>query len=295
MIVPDLPGSGHSAPLPSWLQHRRLGGALWACAITWARARCIFVGFSLGGAVSLEMALQRPAQRAALGAHQQSCQLSARPLEQVARSGADARSDSAARHAPRGAACRETPVSHALATDAARTRRRGGERGAAGQLPSDRTRAAVVDGVERLHLSSPRALVIAAENDFTPLAEKRALAARARRASSSSCADRGTARLSMRWGRPMRRCARSSTIARCRRPSAGCATEPPRAAAIPREPRGRACRQCGRGGGAARAARAAGVSCRRCGSPRGSCGRCDDQCRRRTGGVPRDAGGAGLT
>ena len=62
VIVPDLPGSGHSAPLADGPSIIEFAAALWALLDHLRAARVNIVGFSLGGAVGLEMALQRPAQ-----------------------------------------------------------------------------------------------------------------------------------------------------------------------------------------------------------------------------------------
>jgi 3-oxoadipate enol-lactonase len=59
VIVPDLPGSGHSAPLGQY-SIERFARTLWALADHLELGRVNLVGFSLGGAVGLEMALQRP-------------------------------------------------------------------------------------------------------------------------------------------------------------------------------------------------------------------------------------------
>lgn len=60
VIVPDLPGSGYSAPLGSRYTIAALAQSLWALLDHLHASRVNIVGFSLGGAVGLEMALQRP-------------------------------------------------------------------------------------------------------------------------------------------------------------------------------------------------------------------------------------------
>lgn len=61
VIVPDLPGSGHSpAPIGGYAIEAS-ARALWALLDRLEFRRANIVGFSLGGAVALEMALQRPA------------------------------------------------------------------------------------------------------------------------------------------------------------------------------------------------------------------------------------------
>ena len=60
MIVPDLPGSGHSDSHGSFAI-ADYAEALWALLDGLGASPANIVGFSLGGAVALEMALQRPA------------------------------------------------------------------------------------------------------------------------------------------------------------------------------------------------------------------------------------------
>jgi pimeloyl-ACP methyl ester carboxylesterase len=59
-IVPDLPGSGHSAPTADGYCIRGFARALWSLLDHLEMLRPNLVGFSMGGAVALEMALQRP-------------------------------------------------------------------------------------------------------------------------------------------------------------------------------------------------------------------------------------------
>ena len=60
-VVPDLPGSGHSPAPKDGYAIEATANALWALLDRLGMARVNIVGFSLGGAVALEMALQRPA------------------------------------------------------------------------------------------------------------------------------------------------------------------------------------------------------------------------------------------
>jgi pimeloyl-ACP methyl ester carboxylesterase len=60
VIVPDLPGCGHSAAHPDGATIAELAASLWALLDRLQIARPNIVGYSLGGAVALEMALQRP-------------------------------------------------------------------------------------------------------------------------------------------------------------------------------------------------------------------------------------------
>ena len=61
VIVPDLPGCGHSLPRPHGYGIDALARALWALLDGLGVEAPNLVGFSLGGAVALQMALQRPA------------------------------------------------------------------------------------------------------------------------------------------------------------------------------------------------------------------------------------------
>ncbi len=61
VLVPDLPGCGHSEPLREAHSVPKLAAALWSFLDELKIPHANIVGFSLGGAVALEMALQRPA------------------------------------------------------------------------------------------------------------------------------------------------------------------------------------------------------------------------------------------
>jgi 3-oxoadipate enol-lactonase len=67
VIVPDLPGSGHSAPPEGGLSVGGFARALWGLCDHLGARRVNLIGFSLGGAVCLEMALQRPDEVPRLG------------------------------------------------------------------------------------------------------------------------------------------------------------------------------------------------------------------------------------
>ena len=60
VIVPDLPGCGHSSALRGGCSIAELATSLWSLLDGLAIVRPNIVGYSLGGAVALEMALQRP-------------------------------------------------------------------------------------------------------------------------------------------------------------------------------------------------------------------------------------------
>jgi len=61
VIVPDLPGSGFSSPVEGSCSIAALAETLWALVDHLKLQQINIAGFSLGGAVALEMALQRPA------------------------------------------------------------------------------------------------------------------------------------------------------------------------------------------------------------------------------------------
>jgi 3-oxoadipate enol-lactonase len=66
VIVPDLPGCGHSTAHSQGAQIEAFAASLWALVDHLRIPQVNIVGFSLGGAVALEMALQRPAAVARL-------------------------------------------------------------------------------------------------------------------------------------------------------------------------------------------------------------------------------------
>ncbi len=67
VIVPDLPGSGHSPPPRGEYTIAGCASALWSLLDHLDVSRTNIIGFSLGGAVALEMAAQRPASVPRLG------------------------------------------------------------------------------------------------------------------------------------------------------------------------------------------------------------------------------------
>ena len=60
LVVPDLPGCGHSGPLGKNCSIGQFAASLWALLDHLDAPQVNIAGFSLGGAVALEMALQRP-------------------------------------------------------------------------------------------------------------------------------------------------------------------------------------------------------------------------------------------
>jgi len=178
LIVPDLPGSGHSEPLREGYSIEGMASALWALCDHLGAERVHVVGFSLGGAVGLEMALQRPERVSKLGLinslatyrldHWSKWLEAALTLILIPLIGMRYASRLAARRLfpmPWQESLRERATAAVSAVPAAR------------YLGTGRAllRWSAIERLERL---KAKALVIAAENDFTPLEEKRALAAR---------------------------------------------------------------------------------------------------------------------
>ncbi len=178
LIVPDLPASGLSEPLREGYSVEGMARAMWALGDYLRLGRLNIVGFSLGGAVGLEMALQRPDRVARLGLinslasyrldHWSKWLEAALTLILVRLIGM--------RRAARLAAKRLFPMPWQVSLR---------ERAAAAvsAVPADNylsTGRALLQwsALERLGRLKAKALIIAAENDFTPLEEKRALAGR---------------------------------------------------------------------------------------------------------------------
>lgn len=67
VIVPDLPGCGHSSALRDGCSIAGFSASLWALLDRLEIGQPNIVGYSLGGAVALEMALQRPESVPRLG------------------------------------------------------------------------------------------------------------------------------------------------------------------------------------------------------------------------------------
>jgi len=178
VIVPDLPGSGHSAPLPDGCSIAEFAASLWALLDHLRESRVNIVGFSLGGAVGLEMALQRPAgvRRLALINSLASYRLdhwrkwweASLTMILIPLLGM--------RRAARLAAKRLFPMPWQR-----NLRERATAVVSAVPVRTYLATARALIGwtaIDRLDRISSKTLVIAAENDFTPLDEKRALAAR---------------------------------------------------------------------------------------------------------------------
>ncbi len=178
-IIPDLPGSGRSDPPMVGCTLEQIARSVWSlCDSLRLRRRVNIVGFSLGGALGLEMTLQRPAdvRRLALINSLASYRLNHwRKLLEFGVSMALIRL-AGMRNMARLSARRLFPMPwqsmlRQLAIDSVSATR-----------PRDYfliARAMVRwTALDRLHRLRSRALVIAAENDFTAIAEKHELALR---------------------------------------------------------------------------------------------------------------------
>lgn len=180
IIIPDLPGSGHSLPPPHGYTIAGFAGALWKLMDHLNIARTNIVGFSLGGAVALEMATLRPACVPRLGLINSLATYRPHDLRKWLETYVSA---TLVRMLgmPRAAVLMAArlfpePWQRAMREHAARVM---------GSVPANSylgtglalARWAILDRLDRL---KSRVLLIAAENDFTPLSEKRDLAQRLR-------------------------------------------------------------------------------------------------------------------
>jgi pimeloyl-ACP methyl ester carboxylesterase len=178
VIVPDLPGSGHSAPPPAGAcSIEAFARVLWALCDHVGAENLNVVGFSLGGAVSLEMALQRPGRVRRLALINSLANYKLDHWSKWLEAGLSLILIPllGMRRAARFAARRLFPMpwqrvlrERAMAVVSAVPPNN--------YLLTGRALMAWSAG-DRLRLVKSKTLVIAAENDFTPLAEKRALAA----------------------------------------------------------------------------------------------------------------------
>jgi 3-oxoadipate enol-lactonase len=178
VIVPDLPGSGRSAPPRDEYTIEGFATSLWSLLDHLGISRTNIIGFSMGGAVALEMAARRPSHVPRLGLINSLATyrpddwhkwLEVHVTEMLVRL-------LGMRRAAWLLAIRlfPEPWQHALRRHAAAV---------VGAVPASSylgmglalARWAIIDRLGRLR---SRVLLIAAEHDFTPLAEKRELAAR---------------------------------------------------------------------------------------------------------------------
>jgi pimeloyl-ACP methyl ester carboxylesterase len=178
VIIPDLPGCGHSGPSATGYGIRDLAQTLWGLLDELQVSQPCIVGFSLGGAVALEMALQRPWAVPRLGlinslasyeiddwtkwleARIPACLIALLGMRVVGRL-------FAARLFPH-------PSQGAMRERAACVIGSSSPRAYLGLMEALEQWSAV----ERLNIFKGSVLMIAAEFDYTPLAGKRVLAAR---------------------------------------------------------------------------------------------------------------------
>jgi pimeloyl-ACP methyl ester carboxylesterase len=178
VIIPDLPGSGHSLPPRSEYTIAGFAGALWKLMDHLGIAKANIVGFSLGGAVAIEMATLRPACVPRMGLINSLATYKPHDIRKWLETHVSATLVRLL-GMPRAACIMAArlfpePWQRAMREHAARalsTVTATSYLGTGFAL----TRWAALD---RLDMLKSRVLLIAAENDFTPLAEKRELAAK---------------------------------------------------------------------------------------------------------------------
>jgi pimeloyl-ACP methyl ester carboxylesterase len=178
LILPDLPGCGLSAPPPHPYSVAHWAQAIWGLLDALELRQPNLVGFSMGGAVALEMALQRPAAVPRLALINSLASYRVDHWTKWCKARIDA-------GLVRLVGIRRTAalIAARLFPDPAQAAMR--ERAAIviGSVPA-KTYLDMAKALERwscvarLDQLRCRSLLIAAEYDYTPLAEKRALAAR---------------------------------------------------------------------------------------------------------------------
>jgi 3-oxoadipate enol-lactonase len=177
VIIPDLPGSGHSAPPQDDYTIAGFANAMWRLMDHLGIDKPNIVGFSLGGAVAIEMATLRPDRVPRLGLINSLATYKTHDWRKWVETHVSATLVRVI-GMPRAACVMAArlfpePWQRAMREQAARQM---GAVPATSYLGSGfaLVRWAALDRLDRL---KSRTLLIAAENDFTPLAEKRALAA----------------------------------------------------------------------------------------------------------------------
>jgi 3-oxoadipate enol-lactonase len=176
LIIPDLPGSGHSSPPRSEYTIAGFANSMWRLMDRLKIRETNIVGFSLGGAVALEMATLRPSCVPKLALINSLATYQPRDLRKWLETYLSA-TIVRMLGMPRAACLMAArlfpePWQRAMREHAAHMM---------GSVPANSylgtglalARWAILD---RLNLLTCRVLLIAAENDFTPLAEKRELA-----------------------------------------------------------------------------------------------------------------------
>lgn len=178
VILPDLRGSGHSTCPPGPYAIEQFARDLWGLVDALGAREVDVVGFSLGGAVALEMALQRPGRvpRLALINSLESYRADHWRKWLEARAHTWAVRLLGLRRTARAVARRVFPADWQAPMRARALQVIGGAR----RRPYLQTIAALERWCarERLDRLQSRVLVLAAEYDYTPLEEKRTLAQR---------------------------------------------------------------------------------------------------------------------
>jgi pimeloyl-ACP methyl ester carboxylesterase len=180
LIVPDLPGCGYSERPQGGYSVRAWAESLWRLLDALGAARANIIGFSLGGAVALEMALQRPLAVPRLGLINSLATYRVDHWSKWCRARVDAAM-------VRLLGIRRTAelIAARLFPEVHQEPMRARARAVIGAVPA-RTyleMAAALErwsALERLDGLPCRTVLIAAEYDYTPLAEKRRFAARLR-------------------------------------------------------------------------------------------------------------------
>jgi len=177
VIVPDLPGCGASSPPRGAYSINGFATALWSLLEVLSVPRINIVGFSMGGAVALEMALQHPASVPRLALIN-----SLATYRDQWRKWLIARSAATLIHLV-GMRCAARIFAAAMFPEPWQQefRERAERVVAAVPAASYLAMARALEqwqATDRLERLSSKTLLIAAEHDHTPLAEKRALTAR---------------------------------------------------------------------------------------------------------------------
>jgi pimeloyl-ACP methyl ester carboxylesterase len=180
VIAPDLPDCGHSPRLEAGCSVRVWAESLWALLDGLGSVRPNIVGFSLGGAVGIEMALQRPASVPRLALINSLATYRVDHWTKWCKARIDA-------GLARLIGMRRTAelIAARLFPDPHQEPMRARAQAVIGAVPAKTylEMAAALErwsAIERLDALQCRTLLIAAEHDYTPLAEKRSLAARLR-------------------------------------------------------------------------------------------------------------------
>jgi pimeloyl-ACP methyl ester carboxylesterase len=178
VLVPDLPGCGHSPKPDHDYSVADWAEAVWLLLDALGVARPNLVGFSLGGAVAIEMALQRPGRVPRLALINSLASYRVDHWTKWCRARIDA-----ALVRLIGIEKTAALIAARLFPDPAQAPMRARAATVIGAVPAntylDMARALERwSALARLDGLTSRTLLIAAEYDYTPLAEKRALAAR---------------------------------------------------------------------------------------------------------------------